>query len=424
MELKALIVEQLEEEGTLRSLKMKKSPSPFDLVVAFPDEYDEPRDGPFHFHDQKTARRFAEDFAQCRLRRIGPRHFFRSGDAYHVDLNWEGIPTAGDGGLTYYALSLPENAIPINLSVTDPHSPGREYYRTVTRDDQRRRYVIYLDCSSPKDYFDFYLSCDFEIDPARFPTSEYSDANSEQFGRAIDEYRDFLPRQETEKVNQFFSNRIDMDRPIMARENTLRNALIGGVATVLAALIGYYAVIHKSSSQDIQYAGRVVDEQTNGAIQGALVSVETQGPPQSYYTDTNGIFHTTLSPDIKVVRIKVEATGYKPVDRNVSPVSRAGLEDIRLERLQGGVSITLPDEIELKKAIEFVAEHSKSGVQYIGNCNPQFMQTKVRGGVFQDNDWGEIIEQLQFRLKNSKTKSHYQVTRIKERGIYQIECAN
>jgi hypothetical protein len=47
MMLKALIVEQLEADGTLRSLQMKPALET-DLVVAFADEYDEPREGPFH----------------------------------------------------------------------------------------------------------------------------------------------------------------------------------------------------------------------------------------------------------------------------------------------------------------------------------------------------------------------------------------
>jgi hypothetical protein len=47
MMLKALIVEQLEADGTIRSFKMQPSQNGRDLVVAFPDEYEERRVGPF-----------------------------------------------------------------------------------------------------------------------------------------------------------------------------------------------------------------------------------------------------------------------------------------------------------------------------------------------------------------------------------------
>jgi hypothetical protein len=212
MDLGALIVEQLEEDGTIRSFKMERQVGQSDLIVALPDEYDEPRDGPFHFHDPKAALRFSKGFAQCRLRRLGSRHFFRKGAAtYHVDLRWAGLPTTGDVLLTYYALSLPKNAFPIKLSVTDQYPPRGQYRRTVTRDDQRRRYVVYLDCSPWQQVrtnptFNFDLSCDFEIDPARFLVSEYHDEYSDESGRVIDEYRTVLTPPETKKIQVFFES--------------------------------------------------------------------------------------------------------------------------------------------------------------------------------------------------------------------------
>jgi hypothetical protein len=194
---------------------------------------------------------------------------------------------------------------------------------------------------------------------------------------------------------------------------------VGGIIIALIANVGT-----KQPPSDIQYAGRVIDKQTQQAVQGAHVSVDTQGPPQNYYTDANGIFYTILKPGIQVVHIRVEADGYKIFDGNVAPASRTGLEDIRLERPGGGVSVGLPGGLTLKNAIEFVATHGKFGVQYIGSCNQQFMQTKVQAGEFRGNDWGTIIDQLQFRLINSKSKSGYRVTKFQERGVYQIECTN
>jgi hypothetical protein len=49
MMLKVLIVEQLDTEGSLRTFRMEPSTGGRDIVVAFADEYDEVRAGPFHF---------------------------------------------------------------------------------------------------------------------------------------------------------------------------------------------------------------------------------------------------------------------------------------------------------------------------------------------------------------------------------------
>lgn len=216
---------------------------------------------------------------------------------------------------------------------------------------------------------------------------------------------------------------------------TRNQALVGAAAvtavgTIIVALISYFGRTGGGGNgnlstpvPDIQYTGRVVDKETQRAVQGALVIVETQGPPQKYHTDGNGVFYTRLSPDVKAVRVKVEADGYKVFDNNVAPASRTGLEDIRLEKAAGGPGVGLPDGLTLKGAIEFVAERGKTGVKYVGNCNPRFMQAKVRGGEFQGKDWGDIIEQLQYRLVNSSSKSGYRVTKTQE-GVYQIECTN
>jgi hypothetical protein len=55
MMLKALIVEQLDADGILRTFRMQPSNSGRDIVVAFADEYEEPRYGPVHFLDEEDA---------------------------------------------------------------------------------------------------------------------------------------------------------------------------------------------------------------------------------------------------------------------------------------------------------------------------------------------------------------------------------
>ena len=206
MMLKALIVEQLEEDGTLRTLTMQPSAEGFDLVVAFADEYDEMRSGPFHFLSHTDEHRYRDGFAKCRARQIGSGHFYRKGESFHVETSWTGIRTERNR-LSYYALSLPEFSIPHRLSVADPHT-SREYRRSVTRDDKRNRYVIYLQCTSSYGQFDFRLSCDFVLDPTGFASSTYEDTKTQEYGDLGTDWEHWLPDVERTKVQQFFLDKV------------------------------------------------------------------------------------------------------------------------------------------------------------------------------------------------------------------------
>jgi CHAT domain-containing protein len=206
MMLKALIVEQLDADGTLRTFLMQPSIQGGNIVVAFADEYDDDsRSGPFHFLDEEDAKRFEEGFARCRIRKIGKSHFSFNGRTYHLDVNWSGIPTERNW-LSYYALSLPEFAIPVNLSVTDPHRPEHEYKRAIRRDDSRHRYIVYLECSSSLRPFDFVISCDFSVNEKKFPVSEYGDQMTQQDGPKGNDWRYWLAQSEQAKVQTFFED--------------------------------------------------------------------------------------------------------------------------------------------------------------------------------------------------------------------------
>jgi hypothetical protein len=206
-------------------------------------------------------------------------------------------------------------------------------------------------------------------------------------------------------------------------EHSTRNALIGAAAVIIAAIIGYLAVRSPPPQQDIQYTGRVIDKRTQQVIKGAEVSVDTQGPPQVYYTDSNGVFTLKLKPNVQVVRLRVVAQSYPVFDGNVS-ATRSELEDIRLERPEESASVTLPDGLALKDAINFLAGQDNYGVQFTGNCNPKLLSSKVNGGSFAVKTPGEAIDQLKYRLINPPTRSGYNTTRIEERKVYQIECTN
>jgi hypothetical protein len=212
----SVIVEQLEANGKIRSFRMQPPPYGRELVIAFADEYEGRRSGPFHFLDGQDAQRFSQGFAQCRERKIGKEYFYRDGEAFHVELGWEGIPTA-EGTLSYYALSLPKHAIPVKLSITDPHMRGHELHRTVRRDDARQRYVVYVRCNNHRlngPMFSFCLVCDFVVDSARFSSSEYRDAYVESNGGAMDEWTvHYHPPRLTQEFYRFLEQGITAHRP-------------------------------------------------------------------------------------------------------------------------------------------------------------------------------------------------------------------
>jgi hypothetical protein len=209
MQVKALIVEQLEADGTLRTLQMERDDMGRPLVVAFSDEYDEPRVGPFHFLDDAYAAEFEKSIATAKWRKVSPCRFYAAGSGFHYDTSWLGIPTERHW-LTYYGLSLPEYAVPTQIRICDPHT-GTEYKRSVSRDDQRKRFNVYLECRSSRGAFDFVLECDFEVvGQRRFSAARYADSQTDDYGRQIDDYKGLLVPEERNRVQQFFAETIIM----------------------------------------------------------------------------------------------------------------------------------------------------------------------------------------------------------------------
>jgi hypothetical protein len=121
--------------------------------------------------------------------------------------------------------------------------------------------------------------------------------------------------------------------------------VIISLAILIVLMTASALYLFKSSRSDsnelIKYAGRVVDINTNKAIRGAKVSVETKGVPQVYYTDSDGIFYLEISKQMDTPRVRVEAPGYEVFDRNVS-ITRTGLEDIRLTLVANDSTQRLP----------------------------------------------------------------------------------
>ena len=135
---------------------------------------------------------------------MGTGRFRRNQDGYHFETAWRGLSTERHS-LSYYALSLPEFGVPSKISIVDPHSLNRNYRKTVTRDDQRKRFVIYLECRSQLGSFDFDLACDFVIDPRSFANASYHDGTSDEYGNDPNFYRWMLDEQQQAKVVQFFA---------------------------------------------------------------------------------------------------------------------------------------------------------------------------------------------------------------------------
>jgi len=207
MDVAAVIVEQLDANGTLRTFRMQAEQGEH-LIVAFADEYEEPRSGPFHFLDDRHESAFQSTFAECKSRRVSGTRFRSNGGLFTFLTAWSGIPTERQRH-SYYALCLPEHAIPLRVRFQDPRS-GREYKKSIVRDDQRMRFVLYLECRSSFGTFDFSLDVDFRISIEEFTSVDFHDDTTSPYGANIDAYQYVLPRDDQMMVQQFFAKEITM----------------------------------------------------------------------------------------------------------------------------------------------------------------------------------------------------------------------
>ncbi|QNU66555.1 hypothetical protein EHE19_017140 [Ruminiclostridium herbifermentans] len=179
MYINTAIIEKLEYNGTLKSVELKTSQKIGDLVVAFADEYEEPRSGPFHFRNVKYEREYNKKMEEAKSRRLGAGFFRKDGDEYVFRTQWQGIPTKRQE-LSYYALMLPEYAIPTLISISDPLSNDIQYRRSIKRDDSNNCFIVYIECTSKIGVFNFNLECEFTIDQKRFYNYEYYDEKTEK----------------------------------------------------------------------------------------------------------------------------------------------------------------------------------------------------------------------------------------------------
>lgn len=200
-----VIVEKLEIDGTVKTFTMeadKKAHKKYDLWIALADEYDDPREGPFHFLDRRYAERFSREFGECPARRVGKTRFSRLNNCYEFRTSWEGIPTKMNW-LSYYALSLPEYAVPEEIRITDPMRQEHEYQKEVIRDDQKKCFVIYLKCSSRLGSFNFDLFCRFnQEEKGLFEQAEYQEISTTDYWMK-DVWQHSLESREVVKIENF-----------------------------------------------------------------------------------------------------------------------------------------------------------------------------------------------------------------------------
>jgi hypothetical protein len=101
----------------------------------------------------------------------------------------------------------------------------------------------------------------------------------------------------------------------LATSKTVKGALIGGVAVIIAALIPvYFHTRNKTAEFSKVLAGNVVELNSKLPIGRATVNIV--GRADQGTTDDNGYFHITLPADAPdEVRLQVSAHGFNPIDR-------------------------------------------------------------------------------------------------------------
>lgn len=181
MNVGAIIVEQLNWDGRLKTLVFKPRAEP-NFWVALLDEYGEDSAGPFHLLDPRHEREFGERMASQPARLAGG---FREIDADSATFttSWRGVPTERRAR-TIYALSLPEDAVPDTIEFTDPRTPDKVFRHSEILDRRRRRVVCYLDCRSRYGQFDFDVRADLRRD--REANAAFVDSGSTGWASDLD----------------------------------------------------------------------------------------------------------------------------------------------------------------------------------------------------------------------------------------------
>lgn len=198
MNVNSIIVEQLEWNGLLKSVTMNRKNKFGELWISFPDEYLEERNSPFHFLDKKYKKHFESKQEKGRITKLSEKRFSKKGNDFYFNTLWNGIRTERFE-LTFYSIYLPEFAVPTEIKITDSNPPHNEFKKTVYKDLEKNRFVIYLECRSKVGIFNFTLNSKFHEDVEMFKSFEYNDNKTVDFYHTH-KYEDFLPEITKQKV--------------------------------------------------------------------------------------------------------------------------------------------------------------------------------------------------------------------------------
>jgi len=174
MQVNGLIVEEINEQGELKSFVLNKDYKLGDLWIAFPDEYETDREGPFHFLNQQYQKLFSTVYQDVQMRKVGGSRFRQLGNqTFEFSTNWDNIPVKESYELYYYSLFLPTFAYPKNIEFDLSVKTGwdRDNLCKVVKD--KNRYVIYVVCKGSDDRYhkppqNLTLNVEYEINKELF----------------------------------------------------------------------------------------------------------------------------------------------------------------------------------------------------------------------------------------------------------------
>ena len=230
MDTHALIIDQLEWDGILKSFTLEANPDLGKMWVAYPNEYDDERKGAFHFLDDNYENLFEQKLGKCRNAKLSKANFHQEGDTFNFQTTWNNIPTKS-GHLTFYSLYLPEFAVPDEIHLWDTFQKDKEFKKIIYRDNPKNRYIVFLECRSSVGIFNFRLTAKFHKNEKNFQQSSYTDEKTIDFneGEPHVAWEYLLAEKEAEKVHNFFSapviinnggtNQQTINLPAMKRNN-------------------------------------------------------------------------------------------------------------------------------------------------------------------------------------------------------------
>jgi CHAT domain len=200
MQVNGLIIEELNENGDLKSFVLNKDYKIGDLWIAFPDEYDSPRNSPFHFLDDTYEKMFDSVYDRHKMRKVGGERFRKLDEnTFEFFTNWDNIPVKESYELYYYALYLPKYAIPLtmNISVKNNLDNGYEKIEKIVKD--KNRYVVYIPCKGSSDRYNqtpqsLKLQITFEINKVKFKSQVYREVEK-NWEKEVITNKEFLEHQ-------------------------------------------------------------------------------------------------------------------------------------------------------------------------------------------------------------------------------------